>query len=150
VIISLDLGTETHTHLMPPLGSTKVAYVTPSVCVLRDSFCFYHDFNGMDFVTWKMTEFGNDKSWTQFLKLSYYHDLRMISQFYHFRFGHLRLILMPLHLFEDGDILVFANNLQDQAILYNRRTNRVLKSTINDKICWFSIKDYVESLVSTS
>ncbi|AES77982.1 hypothetical protein MTR_7g022580 [Medicago truncatula] len=54
-----------------------------------------------------------------------------------------------LHLSEDGDTIVFASCLDNQAILYNLRTNRVLKSRVNKKICWFSIKDYVESLVST-
>ncbi|RHN47736.1 hypothetical protein MtrunA17_Chr7g0256221 [Medicago truncatula] len=68
-----------------------------------------------------MTEFGNDKSWTQFLKFSY-HNLRLTyyQLNYHFRFGRMRLILMPLHLSEDGDTLVFAaNNLKHQVIIFS-------------------------------
>ncbi|AES77984.2 putative F-box domain-containing protein [Medicago truncatula] len=144
VIISLHIGTETYTKLMLPPSADKSTHLS-SVCVLMNSFCFSQDFNGTDFVIWKMTEFGDDRSWTQLFTFSY-HNLRMNLNS---RVVYSRLKLKPLHLSEDGDTIVFGSCLDNQAILYNLRTNRVLKSRVNKKICWFSIKDYVESLVST-
>ncbi|CAL5191995.1 unnamed protein product [Lathyrus oleraceus] len=117
VIISLDLCTEINTQFLLPDGFEKESY---------------------------MTEFGNEKSWTQFLKFSY-HSVRM-----NYEFGLPLLKLMPLHLSENGDTVVLANNRQDRVILYNRRNNRARKTILNTKICWPSLKDYVESLVSTS
>jgi hypothetical protein len=75
VIISLHLGIETYTKLMLPPGAEKSTYLS-SVCVLMNSLCFSEDFNGTDFVIWKMTEFGDDRSWTQFFTFSY-HNLQM-------------------------------------------------------------------------
>ncbi|KAL5057546.1 hypothetical protein RYX36_029150 [Vicia faba] len=144
VIVSLDLGTETNTQFLLPEGFEKESYVGPSVCVLKDSLCFCHDLDLTDFVIWQMMEFGNEKSWTQFLKFSY-HSVRM-----NYEFGLPLLKLMPLHLSENGDTVVLANNRQDRVILYNRRNNRARKTILNTKICWPSLKDYVESLVSTS
>ncbi|KAL5057548.1 hypothetical protein RYX36_029152 [Vicia faba] len=147
VIVSLNLSTLTYTQMHPPSCFEKVIpLVAPSVCVLMNSLCFYHDVEGTHFVIWRMTEFGNENSWTKLLKL-YYHNLGMNYKFEH---DFLRLRLMPLHVSEDGDVVVFANNLQSRAILYNRRTERARKTRINNNICWFSMRDYVESLVSTS
>lgn len=142
VIISLDLSTESYTQLMLPPSVENLA-PSSNICVLMNSFCFSHDSNKTDFVIWKMTEFGDDKSWTQFLKFSYHNNLRINK-----RFDPVSLNLKPLHLSENGDTVVFVNCLQDQAILYNLRNDTVQKSRVNHKICWFSIKDYVESLVS--
>ncbi|XP_058741596.1 uncharacterized protein LOC131613979 [Vicia villosa] len=91
-----------------------------------------------------MKEFGDEKSWTQFLKFSY-NGVRM-----NYEFGRPLLKSMPLHLSENGDTVVLANNRQHRVILYNRRNNRARKTILNTKICWPSLKDYVESLVSTS
>lgn len=146
VIVSLDLGTETYTQLPPPPGYEKVARVIPSVCVLANLFCFYHDYEATDFVIWKMEEFGNENSWSQIFKFSY-QNLGMNRKL---EPGRLRFELMPLHLSESDDTVVLANNLQDCAILYNRRTNRAKKTRIDNRIRWFSMNDYVESLVSTS
>jgi len=57
--------------------------------------------------------------------------------------------LVPLHLSEDGDTFILASSLEDQAIIYNKRNNRVERTRITNSICWFSVKDYVESLAST-
>lgn len=142
MIVSLDLSTETYTQLMPPQSCENMSGAYGSVCVLMNSFCFYHNMiNGTDFIIWKMMKFGDDKSWTQFLKFNN-DNVRVNCEI---RFSH----LIPLHLFENGDTLLFANSLQDRAILYNWRKNIVLKPRINNKIWWFSIKGYVESLVST-
>jgi len=138
VIISLDLGTETHTHFLPPSDALKMSSVLPGVCALMDSLCFYHEFERIDFVIWKMTEFGDKKSWTQFLKFSY-HNLQM-----NFHGG-----FSCLHLYENGDTLVFTFNIHDQAILYNLRNFKVVKTRVNKNICWLSVNNYVESLVST-
>ncbi|GAU18258.1 hypothetical protein TSUD_176000 [Trifolium subterraneum] len=147
VIISLDLDTETYTEMLPPQGvsSEDVSRGKGNVCVLMESLCFYHDFNETDFVVWKMTEFGDGDSWVQIFKFSY-SKIRM-----NYRLGpRLPIKLSPLHLSKDGETLIMANNLQDQAILYNRRTNKAKKTRINKKIRWFLITDYVESLVSPS
>jgi F-box interacting protein len=146
VIFSLDLGTETYTQLLPPPGYENVARVIPNVCVLTNLFCFYHDYEGTDFVIWKMEEFGNEKSWSQIFKFSY----QTLGMNYKFELGRLRLTLKPLHLSENHDTVVLANNLENRAILYNRRTNRAKKTRITKKMHWFSMNDYVESLVSTS
>ncbi|RHN45288.1 putative F-box domain-containing protein [Medicago truncatula] len=140
-IISLDLGTETHTQFSPPIDlpgavSVKVSSVLPGVCALMDSLCFYHEFERTGFVIWKMTKFGDENSWTQFLKFSY-DNLQM-----NFECGH-------FNIYENGDTMVFVHSQQDRAILYNWRNNRVVKTRVNKKICWFSINNYVESLVST-
>lgn len=149
VIISLDLSTETYTQWMLPPSANKSPR-SSDVCVLRNFLCFYHDLNRTAFVIWMLTEFGDDKSWTQFLKISY-HNIRMNHKLRidHFRVDDLHLNLKPVHLSENCDTMVFVNNLQNQAIIYNLRNNTVLKSRINHKICWFFINDYVESLVST-
>ncbi|CAL5191994.1 unnamed protein product [Lathyrus oleraceus] len=147
VIISLNLSTETYTQMLPPSGfEIVIPLVVPSVCVLMNSLCFYHDAEGTHFVIWRMTEFGNDKSWTKLLKLNY-RNLRMNHKI---ELDFLALKIMPLHVSEDGDTIVFANNLESRAILYNRRTKRARKTRINKKIGWFSMKGHVESLVSTS
>jgi hypothetical protein len=147
VIISLDLDTETYTEMLPPQGflDKNASCDERNVCVLMESLCFYYDFNKTDFVLWKMMEFGDEDSWVQFFRFSY-NKIRM-----NYGSGPCPLIkLLPFHLSEDGETLILANNLQDQAILYNRRTNKARKTRINKKIRWFSIMDYVESLVSTS
>jgi len=146
LIFSLDLGTETYTQLLPPPGYEKVAHVVPSVCVLMNSFCFYHDYEGTYFVIWKMEEFGNEKSWSQIFNFSY----QNLGMNYKFELGRLPLKLKPLYLSENHETVVLANILQNRAILYNWRTNRAKKTRINREIGWFSMNDYVESLVSTS
>jgi hypothetical protein len=57
VIISLDLGTETHTQLLLPPGSP----VDPmsGVCVLMGSLYFHHEFEGTYFVIYM----DDDKIW---------------------------------------------------------------------------------------
>ncbi|XP_058741536.1 F-box/kelch-repeat protein At3g06240-like [Vicia villosa] len=144
VIISLDLSTETFTQLMPPENYDNVGDIIkpPNICVLMDSLCFFYD-KETEFFIWQMTKFGDEKSWSQFLKFSY-HNVGI-----DFELGHPRIKLTPLHLSEDGDTLLLANHRQDSAILYNCRNNIAKKTRINDKICWFSIRDYVESLVPT-
>ncbi|AES60799.1 putative F-box domain-containing protein [Medicago truncatula] len=146
VIISLDLGTETYTQFLPPPISLdlshvlqKVSHAKPGVSMLMDSLCFYHDLNETDFVIWKMTKFGDEKSWAQLLKISY-HKLKM----------NLKPGISMFNLYVNGDTLVFVDDQKERAILYNWRNNRVVKTRVNKKICWFSINHYVESLVSTS
>lgn len=146
VIFSLDLGTETYTQFLPPPGYEKVAHVIPSVCVLTNSFCFYHDYEATDFVIWKMEEFGNEKSWSQILKFSY----QNLGMNYKFELGRVRLKLKPLHLSKNHDTVVLANNVEDRLILYNWRTNGAKKTRIINEMRWFSMNNYVESLVSTS
>ncbi|XP_058741152.1 F-box/kelch-repeat protein At3g23880-like [Vicia villosa] len=137
VIISLDLSTDTFTQLMPPENYDNDGYV-PNICVLMDSLCFSYEKESEIFI-WQMTKFGDEKSWSHFLKFSY-HNVGI-----DYKFGHPFI----LHISEDGDTLLLANNQQDSAILYNWRNNIAKKTRINNKICWFSIRNYVESLVPT-
>jgi hypothetical protein len=71
MIISLDLSTETYRQLMAPQGFDIVPCVQPTLAVLMDSLCFYHDLHGTGFIIWQMKEFGVEESWTQFLKISF-------------------------------------------------------------------------------
>ncbi|XP_058739590.1 F-box/kelch-repeat protein At3g06240-like [Vicia villosa] len=142
VIISFHLSKETFTQLMPPEKFDNVSGISPNICVLMDSLFFSYD-KKTEFFIWQMTKFGDEKSWSQFLKFSY-HDVEI-----DYGLGHPRIKLTPLHLSKDGDTLLLANDQQDSAILYNRRNNRAKKTIINNKICWFSIREYVESLVPT-
>jgi len=144
VIISLDLATETYSQILPPTSSEHVI-IWGNVCVLMDSLCFYDNFNGTDLVIWQLTEFGDEKSWTQFLKFSH-HNYPMHNDFV----GNPVSKLKPLYISQNGNILVLKSNLIDGEIVYNRRTNKGKKIRINKPIRWFSIKAYVESLVSTS
>jgi len=140
VIISLDLGTETYTQMCLPQGFDELSCL-PTIGVLMGFLTFSYDFKQSHFVIWNMEEFGVEESLCQFLKISY-ENLQInynIRQFY----------LVPLHLSEDGDTLILASSLEDQAILYNMRKNRVERTRITISICWFSVKDYVESLAST-
>ncbi|RHN46121.1 putative F-box domain, galactose oxidase/kelch, beta-propeller, F-box associated interaction [Medicago truncatula] len=140
VIISLDLATETYTEMLLPFD--EGLHVWGNVCVLMNSLCVYQDLKETDFVIWKLMEFGNENSWIQFLRFSY-HDV----QLYH-EIGPSTLFrIRPLHLSENGDTLVLANNQNDRAILYNRRTNKARKTIMFNNISWLSIHDYVESLV---
>ncbi|XP_058741541.1 F-box/kelch-repeat protein At3g23880-like [Vicia villosa] len=143
VIVSLDLSTETFTRLMPPENYNNDGdHIFPNICVLMDSLCFSYD-KETEFFIWRMTKFGDEKSWSQFLKFRY-HNVGI-----DFELGHPHIKLTPFHLSEDGDTLLLANHAQDSAILYNCRNNIAKKTRIIDKICWFSIRDYVESLVPT-
>jgi len=80
VIISLDLGTETHAKLLPPHGFSEVPFVIPNLSVLNDYLCFSHDFKQTHFVIWQMKEFGVQESWTPLFKISYHN----IQRDYHF------------------------------------------------------------------
>ncbi|KEH23643.1 putative F-box domain-containing protein [Medicago truncatula] len=156
VIVSLDLETETYTKLMPPCGFDEMSPIEPSVCILLDCLCFSNDYKKTDFVIWKMEEFGVEESWIQLIKISY-QNLRSI----HRGFVDLELSKwLPLHLSDHGDTLILAKMLHDpdlpmsvekeerQAILYNLRDNIAVQTRITDKIKWFFVKAYVESLVS--
>jgi len=153
VIVSLDLRTETYTQLMPPCGFNEMSPIEPSVCILLDCLCFSNDYRRTDFVIWKMEEFGVEESWTQLIKVSY-----QILRSMYGGVGDLNLSKwLPLHLSDNGDTLILAKKLHDpptladhkmqKEILYNLRDNRAVQTRF-DRIQWFSVKTYVESLVS--
>jgi len=143
VIVSLDLGTESYTQLMPPHGFIEMSAVEPSICILKDCLCFSHDYRRTEFVIWQMKKFGVEESWTQLLKISYQNlqsiDRDLIDLKY--------LQWFPLHLSDCGDTLILANDQERQAILYNLRLNKGKRSRIADEVQWFSAMIYVESLV---
>jgi hypothetical protein len=94
-------------------------------------------------------EHGVQESWTQFLKFSIYN-----LQFYYgisdwLKYGS-QSRLYPLCLSENNDTLVLADNPGGEAYLYNWRDKRLEPTEITNGINWFFVKEYVESLVSTS
>ncbi|XP_058741581.1 F-box/kelch-repeat protein At3g23880-like [Vicia villosa] len=144
VIISLDLGNERYTQMQLPHGFDEMPRVDPTIRVLTNSLCFSYDFRQTHFVIWRMMEFGVQESWTQFLTISY------LNLGIDYNFGDKKFYLVPLHLAMNGDTLILASSLEDQAMLYNIRDNNVERTRNTDKIGWFSVKEYVESLVSIS
>ncbi|GAU13868.1 hypothetical protein TSUD_261950 [Trifolium subterraneum] len=158
VIVSLDLGTETYNMYKLPRGFAELPPAEPTVGVLGDCLCFsYYAFNQADFIIWQMKTFGDEESWTLFLKISF-HDLLLNFDFsdemlkYH-------LYIMPLFLSKDGDTLVLHSIGERQAILYNWRDRRVKKTgvsvhktVIEDEthveLLWPFANGFVESLIS--
>jgi len=145
VIVSLDLGTESYTQMMPPSGFDEMSSVKPpSLCILKDSLCFSHDYRRTEFVIWQMKIIGVEEPWTQLFKISYqnlrtrYHDFADLEN----------CQLLPLHLSIHNETLILANNQEQRAIIYNLRDNTAKRTRIIDEIQWFSAKVYVESLVS--
>ncbi|CAL5191943.1 unnamed protein product [Lathyrus oleraceus] len=134
-IISLDLGTETHTQLSPPQGVQKIPIDVPNLSIVNDCLCFSHDFEKTHLIIWLMKEFGMEDSWIQFLKISY-HDLQL---------EHPRADLFPLCHLEKNDTLVLTNQSKRGIFIYNRRDNRLMK--ISNPL-WYTCANYVESLVS--
>ncbi|PNX82309.1 F-box/kelch-repeat protein [Trifolium pratense] len=114
VIMSLDLSTETHMELLPPQGFHEVPDLEPTICVLKDSLCFCHDFKQTHFVIWKMEKFGVVVSWTQLVKISY-DDQNLLSIF----------SWLPLHISEDNNTLILANMQAHSAMIYNLEENSV-------------------------
>ncbi|KEH23128.1 putative F-box domain-containing protein [Medicago truncatula] len=145
MIISLNLGTEKYTQLLPPQGSDEVLLNETSLCVLMDClcFCYHYSYNGTaNFYIWKMKNFGVEKSWSRFLKISH-HNLQIFKTSY--------ISLLPLFYSENGDALILEIPVLRQLILYNWRTNkveRVITSTKRKR--WVFLNNYIESLVSTN
>ncbi|XP_004514290.1 F-box/kelch-repeat protein At3g06240-like [Cicer arietinum] len=144
MIISLDLGTEIYTQMQLPSGFDEMPRVSPTIGVLMDCLCFSYDFQQTHFVIWRMMEFGVEESWTQFLRVGY--ENFQID----YNLGLRKFYLVPLYLSENGDTLLLASCLEDRAIFYNIRENSVERTRITNRMCWYSTKDYVESLVSPS
>ncbi|XP_058741570.1 F-box/kelch-repeat protein At3g23880-like [Vicia villosa] len=150
VIISLDLGTETYTQMHLPHGFVEMPRLDPTIGVLKNRLCFSYDFRLTHFVIWQMMEFGVQESWTQFLQISYL-DLRIsVLDFIRHNFGDKEMFMVPIYLSENDDTLILASRLEEQAILYNMRDNTVERTRITNRIRWLFVKEYVESLVSTS
>ncbi|KAL5057553.1 hypothetical protein RYX36_029157 [Vicia faba] len=141
VIISIDLGTETHTQLLPPKGFDKdfdeMPFIEPRLSVLNDCLCFSYDFKQVYYVIWQMKEFGVEDSWIQFLKINY-HNLQMD---YLFDGGS----LLPECVLEKNGTLLLTSRPSGKAIFYNLRDNRVEKII---SLWWWISVSYVESLVS--
>ncbi|RHN41625.1 putative F-box associated interaction domain-containing protein [Medicago truncatula] len=145
VIVSLDVETESYTQLMSPCAFDEMSSIKPpSLCILKDSLCFSHDYRRTEFIIWQMETFGVEEPWTQLLKISYqtlrtrFHDFADLKN----------CQLLPLHLSDHNDTLILANNQEQRAILYNLRDNTAKRTRIIDPIQWFSAKVFVESLVS--
>jgi len=153
MIISLDLGIETYTQLLPPGDSREKLLNEPTICVFMDCLCFCHINLYMGtphFVIWKMKNFGVEKSWSQFLNIS--HDnlqIKWSENFSQFCALSYRSVF-PLCHSESGDTLMLANRRQGQLILYNWRINKVEQIITTKRKRWVFLNNYVESLVSTN
>ncbi|CAK8565808.1 unnamed protein product [Lathyrus sativus] len=145
VIVSLDLAMETYLHLLPPSGLVEVPSILPTIAVLRDCLCFSYHIESTHFVIWMMMEFGDQESWTQFLKISY-DDLQIDYDSRRYNYDYM---MYPLCLSEDGETIVLANSHEEQAFLYNWRDNRVEKTRITNNVLWMFSLNYIESLVTT-
>ncbi|KAK7281360.1 hypothetical protein RIF29_09283 [Crotalaria pallida] len=73
VIVSLDLRKETYKQLSLPFGLDEIPHAEPTIGVFGDCLCLFHDYKRTNFVVWQMKEFGVEKSWTQFVNVSYQH-----------------------------------------------------------------------------
>jgi len=133
VIISLDLGTESYTQLLPPRDFDEVPVFMPIVSVLMNCPCFSNCSKENNSVMWQMREFRVEASWTKLFKFSYH--IYGLFEYCH---------LLPLHFF--GDSLILASNRQ-HVVLYNSIENKVEARTTN-AFYWCFAKHYVESLVS--
>ncbi|KEH23129.1 putative F-box domain, galactose oxidase, beta-propeller, F-box associated interaction [Medicago truncatula] len=155
-IISLDLGIETYTQLLPPRDSREVLLNESTICVLMDCLCFCHlnfDMGTTNFVLWKMKNFGVEKCWSQFLNISNDNLQIRCSQFRKFSefCSESCRWVFPLCHSENGDTLMLANCRAGQLILYNWRTNKVERiMTTTKRKRWVFRNNYVESLVSTN
>lgn len=144
VIVSLDLRTEAYTQFLIPPSCNEELLGCPCLLVplrlfvLMDCMCFSYDFKKTNLSIWKMDEFGVERSWTRFLKISYI-NLPIDSL----------PPLIPLCLSQNGDTIIFSLHLVDQAILYNWRDNTVRRIKSTNGIYWSTAKAYVESLIST-
>ncbi|XP_058741486.1 F-box/kelch-repeat protein At3g06240-like [Vicia villosa] len=143
VIISLNLNIDTYTKFLPPQDFVEVIPNLPTIHVLEDSLYFSHHTQKTHFIIWKMKEFGIDKSWTQFLKISY-EDLDI-----HNKYG---CSLAPLCLYENCSIALVQGETDGrlQVIVYNWFENRIEKTRMVGRMNWMFNQNYVESLVPTS
>lgn len=88
-----------------------------------------------------MKEFEIEKSWTQFLKITY-QDLDIHDKYKYF--------LAPMCLFENGIALVQGE--KDgilHVIVYNSYENIIKKTRLEKRTNWMFNQNYVESLVPT-
>ncbi|XP_024626772.1 F-box/kelch-repeat protein At3g23880 [Medicago truncatula] len=122
VIVSLDLGTETYNQYLLPLD--EVPSAEPTVGVLGGCLCFSYAYKETDFVIWQMKKFGDEDSWSQFLRISYQNLLIDYDIFdTYFR-------LVPLLLSKDGDTLILKSSQEFEAIIYHWKDNRVQRTKI--------------------
>jgi hypothetical protein len=97
-----------------------------------------------------MNKFGDEESWTQFLKISC-NDLHIDYDFSDDR--KYSLNILPLFMSKDGDTLILHCTEESEAILYNWRNNIVERTRViilggtNNELGWDFAKGYVESLI---
>ncbi|GAU13867.1 hypothetical protein TSUD_261940 [Trifolium subterraneum] len=158
IVVSLDLGTETYNMYKLPRGFAELPLAEPTFGVLGDCLCFsYYAFNQADLIIWQMKTFGDEESWTQFLKISF-HNLQLNCDFSH-ETQKYQFYIRPLFLSKDGDTLVLYSIEETQAILYNWRDRRVKKTGVivhktvtddetYDDLYWDFANGFMESLIS--
>jgi len=120
-----------------------VEVTNEKVCVpWMDGTAVHYSYKGTaNFYIWKMKNFGVEKSWSQFLKISWDDNLQIY-------FGTSYTSLLPLC--ENGDTLILANPILRQLILYNWRTNKMERVITTKRKSWVFLNNYIESLVSTN
>ncbi|XP_020229884.1 F-box/kelch-repeat protein At3g23880 [Cajanus cajan] len=127
VIFSYDLKNDTYRYLLMPHGLLEVPPRKPYLGVLKGRLCLSLDYKKTHFVVWLMREFGNEKSWTQILNVSYDHHQPRLG---------FPLKFMPLFMSENEDILLLADEGGSQFVVYNLRDNRI------DHTHGFNVRSY--------
>ncbi|KAK7266104.1 hypothetical protein RIF29_18744 [Crotalaria pallida] len=132
VIVSFDLRTETYRKLSLPREFVRMPIEQIEIwgiTVLRGSLWFFHNFiETEEFVLWQMNEFGVEKSWIQLVRI------RIDGA-----------SLLPLFTFENPDVVMLSNKLEDEALLYYPRDNTIEWHA--QTLRCVDAMDYVQSLV---
>ncbi|KRG93909.1 hypothetical protein GLYMA_19G048600v4 [Glycine max] len=132
----LDLNKKTFKYLLMPNGLSQVPR-GPELGVLKGCLCLSHVHRRTHFVVWLMREFGVENSWTQLLNVT----LELLQ-------AHLPcVILKPLCISENGDVLLLANYISSKFILYNKKDNRIVYTQDFNNQVPMSSHDYIQSLV---
>ncbi|KAG4926745.1 hypothetical protein GLYMA_19G048000v4 [Glycine max] len=136
VIFSYDLNKETFKYLLMPNGLSQVPR-GPELGVLKGCLCLSHVHQRTHFVVWLMREFGVENSWTQLLNVT----LELLQA------PLPCVILKPLCISENGDVLLLANYISSKFILYNKKDNRIVYTQDFNNQVPMSSHDYIQSLV---
>ncbi|XP_057746890.1 F-box/kelch-repeat protein At3g23880-like [Arachis stenosperma] len=133
MIVSFDLKSDTHKQILLPKGIHEIPREEPILGVWGNSLYLLHDYKNTHFIAWQMKEFGDENSWTQFLKISFQH------------LGVERLL--SVFIFENGNIFMLRGRHHFEEVFYDRRDNSVKRINILANNCYLDALEYVESLV---
>ncbi|XP_047953534.1 putative F-box protein At1g47730 [Salvia hispanica] len=101
-------GFDVETECCSIISFPSNGYGLGNLCVMRDCLCYYYRL-GNDFVIWLMKEYQVEESWTLEYKLNIDSD-----------FDRFCMLVDPIKLFKDGDILMLMN--KTRLIYYSNKT----------------------------